>query len=193
MKQSRSSAQLVRMIVLALLAAMSVVLMFISFPILPVYPYLKVDFSDVPAIIAALVFSPPVGIVVLLFKCVLYYLVSGATDPIGVAANFIAGTILILPIAFLYRKYKNVGSIILGFVIGITLMSLAMSVLNYYVVLPAYSWLLGWEMTPAVIKTTVVAGVLPFNLLKGVIVGALFIPLFSSLRVWIEDKQKKFA
>src|SRR5699024_528627 len=63
-------------------------------------PYLKVDFSDVPALIAGLVFSPLAGILVVFLKNALYFVATGATDPIGVAANFIAGTLYVFPVAY---------------------------------------------------------------------------------------------
>src|SRR5699024_12864669 len=79
-------------------------------PLLP--PYLKVDFSDVPALIAGLVFSPLAGILVVFLKNALYFVATGATDPIGVAANFIAGTLYVFPVAYLYKRYKGVKSIV---------------------------------------------------------------------------------
>src|SRR5699024_11352396 len=63
-----------------------------------------------------------------------------------------------------------------------------MSVLNYFIVLPAYSLLVGMEMNDTIKLTSVVAGVLPFNFIKGVIVSLLFISLFMKLRDWIESK-----
>src|SRR5699024_6847738 len=150
--------------------------------------YLKVDFSDVPALIAGLVFSPLAGILVVFLKNALYFVATGATDPIGVAANFIAGTLYAFPVAYLYKRYKGVKSIVAGFVIGSFGMAVIMSVLNYFIVLPAYSLLLGLEMADTIKLTSVVAGVRPFNFIKGVIVSLLFSPLFMKLRDWIESK-----
>lgn len=193
MNINKNSSNLVKMIVLSLMAAVSLVLFFISFPLPLMPPYLKVDFSDVPALIAALIFSPLAGILVLFMKGLLYFLASGATDPIGVAANFIAGTIFITPVAYLYHKHKTLKSVIIGLSIGAVGMALIMSVLNYIIILPAYSWLVGMEMNDQIKWFSVVAGILPFNLIKGVIISVLFIPLFMKLHVWIEQKQNKLA
>ena len=182
------SSKLVKLVVLSLLATVSLVLFFISFPLPLLPPYLKVDFSDVPALIAGLVFSPLAGILVVFLKNALYFVATGATDPIGVAANFIAGTLYVFPVAYLYKKYKGVKSIVAGLVIGTFGMAIIMSVLNYFIVLPAYSLLVGMEMNDTIKLTSVVAGVLPFNFIKGVIVSLLFIPLFMKLRDWIESK-----
>lgn len=195
LNKSMQSTKLVKINVMAVMIAISVVLFFISFPVLPLYPYLKVDFSDVPALIVAFIFSPLAGIVVLCMKCLVYYLVSGATDPVGVATNFISGTIFLTPIAYLYHRFKGVKSIVVGIIVGIIAMSVAMSLLNYLFILQTFNWTLGfgWEMNESVKRTAVLAGVLPFSLIKGAVVSALFIPLFVSLQVWIKQKQKALA
>lgn len=190
MQVNNRSSKLVKLVVLSLMATVSLVLFFISFPLplLPT-PYLKVDFSDVPALIAGLIFSPLAGILVVLLKNALYFVASGATDPIGVTANFIAGSLFVFPVAYLYHKYKGVKSIITGLVIGTVGMAIIMSVLNYFLVLPAYAWLMGMEMNDTIKYTSVIGGVLPFNFIKGIIVSMLFVPLFIKLKQWIEDKQ----
>lgn len=184
-----SSSKLLKLIILALLGTISLVLFFLNFPLPFLPPYLKIDFSEVPALIAAFIFSPIAGIIVIGVKNLLYLAVSGAGDPIGVIANFLAGVMFVVPVAFLYHKYKGVKSIISGLVSGTVIMALGMSVLNYVFILPAYGWFMGWEMTEQVKWISVIAGVLPFNAIKGIIVGLLFVPLFIKMRSWIEQKQ----
>ncbi|HLR41669.1 MAG TPA: ECF transporter S component [Pseudogracilibacillus sp.] len=190
MRGSKSSSKLVKLVVLSLLATMSLILFFISFPLPLLPPYLKVDLSDIPALIAGLIFSPAAGVLVVFLKNALYFVAKGATDPIGVTANFIAGTIYIFPVAYLYHKYNGVKSIVAGLVIGTTVMAITMAVLNYYVILPAYVLLMGFdEMTQSVKFASVVGGILPFNFIKGIIISLLFVPLFMKLKVWIEEKR----
>jgi len=191
MKLNNHSSKLVKLVVLSLLGTISHVLFFISFPLPLLPPYLKVDFSDVPALIAGLIFSPLAGIIVVFMKNVLYFVASGATDPFGVAANFIAGTLYIFPVAYLYHKYRGVKSIISGLVIGTIGMTVVMSILNYLFILPAYAWLMGMEMNETIKWASVVGGVLPFNFVKGLIVGMLFVPVFIKLKQWIDEKQAK--
>lgn len=189
MMQSQRSSKLVKLVVLSLLAAISLVLFFISFPLPLLPPYLKVDFSDVPALLAGLIFSPLAGVVVVLIKNLLYFVASGATDPIGVTANFIAGSLFVFPVAYLYRRYQGVKSVVLGLIIGTVGMAVVMSVLNYFVILPAYSLLIGMEMNDTIKFGAVVAGVLPFNFIKGVIVSILFVPVFMKMSEWINQKR----
>lgn len=190
---SKQSSGLLKLIILALLGTISLVLFFLNFPLPFLPPYLKIDFSDVPALMASLIFSPLAGIIVVGVKNLLYLAISGAGDPIGVAANFLAGLMFVVPVSVIYHKFKKgTKSVVSGLVTGTVIMSIGMSVLNYFVILPAYGWFMGWEMTDQVIWTSVLAGVLPFNALKGIIVAVLFVPLFIKMRSWIEQQQTKF-
>nr|WP_211237410.1 ECF transporter S component [Paucisalibacillus globulus] len=187
------SSNLTRLIILSLLGAVSLLLFFINFP-LPLLPsYLKIDFSDVPAIMAALIFSPLAGVIVVVIKNVLYLAIGGG-DIVGVTANFLAGALLVLPIGILYHKYKSVKSIVSGLVTGTIIMAIGLGVFNYFILLPVYGLMMGWgDMTHAAKLSLVWIGILPFNIIKGIIVGLLFVPIFIKMRRWIEQQQAKFA
>ncbi|MDY0408758.1 hypothetical protein RWD45_09610 [Virgibacillus soli] len=70
-----------------------------------------------------------------------------------------------------------------------------MSVLNYLVILPIYAWFMGMEdmKIESVKRFAVLYGVLPFNLLKGIIVALVFVPIYTKTRTWIEQKQANFS
>ncbi|MDC3418288.1 ECF transporter S component [Aquibacillus salsiterrae] len=189
------SSKLLKLIIFALLGTISMVLMFLNFPLPFLPPYLKIDFSEVPALIAALLFTPIAGVIVEAIKNSLYLIYTGAGDPVGVVANFLAGSLFVVPVAIFYHKLKGVKSLLSGLITGTIVMAVGMSVLNYLVILPAYSWLMGLEemAIPSVKWASVIAGILPFNLLKGIIVSALFIPLFAKLRPWLEKKRITFT
>lgn len=189
MQKSQSSSKLLKLVVLSLLATMSLVLFFISFPLPLLPPYLKVDFSDIPALIAGMIFSPAAGVLVVFLKNLMYFVAKGATDPVGVVANFIAGTLYVFPVAYLYRKYSGINSIILGLTIGTVVMAVVMTILNYFIILPAYGMFVGVGFTDTAKWIAVIGGVLPFNFIKGVIVSILFVPLFFKLKEWIEKKK----
>src|SRR5690625_678840 len=193
MMKKNSSKGLVKMIVISLLAALSVVLFFISFPLPLLLPYLKVYFIDVPALIAGIIFSPLAGIIVVGLKNAVYLVATGVTDPVGILANFIAGSVFIFPVAYLYHRYKQMKSVVWGLVIGTVGMTIVMSILNYFIILPAYALLINLEMTPTIKLVTVMTGVLPFNIIKGVIVGLLFSLLFMKMKQWIEQKNIELA
>ena len=93
------SSNLLKLIILALMGSISMVLMLLNFP-LPILPqYLKVDFSEIPALIAAILFTPLAGVIVEGLKNTLYLIYTGAADPVGVVANFAAGVLFVVPAA----------------------------------------------------------------------------------------------
>src|SRR5699024_9145825 len=130
MTHSQSSRKLLKMIIIALLGTVSLFLFFLNFP-LPLLPaYLKIDFSDVSAILAAFVFSPVAGIAVVGIKNILYFATVGSGDPVGVLANFLAGVMFIVPVSFMYHKYrKGVKRIITRLISGKVVMTIEM----YYI------------------------------------------------------------
>lgn len=189
MKPRGQSSKLFKLITLSLMSTISLLLMLLDFP-LPFLPgFLKVDFSDVPALFAALIFSPVAGIIVEAMKNGLHFML-GSGDPIGASANFLAGVMFILPVSLLYHRFKSVKGVVSGLVTGTIVMTLGMSVLNYLVILPAYTWLMGFEIADSKMAY-ITAFIMPFNAVKGMIVGMLFVPLFVKMRPWFEQKQTK--
>ena len=76
-----------RLITISMLSAIAFVLTFIKFPIPFLPPYLTLDFSDVPSLLATFTFGPVAGIIVALVKNLLNYLFNMG-DPVGPFANF---------------------------------------------------------------------------------------------------------
>lgn len=191
--KTMQSSKLARLIILSLLGAISFLLFIFNFPIPPLPSFLKFDFSDLPAILATLIFSPLAGIIVVAVKNALY-MATGGGDLVGVLANFLAGALLVLPIGILYHRFKSVKSIVSGLVTGTVIMAIGMGIFNYFFLLPAYAFFMGWEeATHDLMMGIIVSGILPFNVIKGVFIGLIFVPVFIKMRRWIEQQQAKFA
>ncbi|QGH34259.1 ECF transporter S component [Gracilibacillus salitolerans] len=188
---SAQTSNLYRLIVISIMGTISVLLMFLNFPLpFPFIPaYLRIDVSDIPALIAGIIFSPVAGVVVVAIKNILYVLVTAISDPIGALANFFAGMLYVVPVSFMYMKYRSMKSVLIGLGIGTLLMTIGLTLLNYFLFIPAYSWFMGWEeMSESVKRSTVLVGILPFNLIKGIIVGIVFALIFTKLKNWIQKK-----
>ena len=171
------------MVSIGMLSSIAYLLMLLNFP-LPLFPnFLFVDFSDIPALIAALIFGPIAGILVELFKNVLNYVATGSQTgiPVGHIANFLAGIVFILPTYFVYNKLKTKKGMTMALIVGTVTMAGVMSVLNYFFILPAYTVLMGFPD----MRNLVVPAVLPFNILKGVIMSAIFMLLFIRMQAWV--------
>ncbi|MGX9290018.1 ECF transporter S component [Bacillus sp. A015] len=182
-----------RLVVTSMLSSISFVLILLDFPFPGLPAYLKIDFSDIPAIIAILIYGPGAGIAVEALKNVLHYLIQGSMSgvPVGQVANFIAGTLFILPVAFMFKKIKSAKGMAWSMIMGTLLMTVMMSILNYFLFLPAYTWFLNApELSDHALKTTITAGILPFNFIKGIIITIVFSFIFVKMRPWFENKRR---
>jgi riboflavin transporter FmnP len=184
------------MIAVGMLSSMSFVLMLLNFPLPALPPFLKVDFSDVPALIAAITMGPIAGILVAFFKNVLYWIFSGSPTgvPVGEIANFATSVLFMLPVYAIYRKFSTTKGLSIGLVTGVLAMAIGMSVLNYLIFLPMYTYFLNAPaLTGPVLRDTIVKGILPFNLIKGALLAAVVIVLFRTMKTWLEKQRAQFS
>ena len=56
---------------ISLLVAIAVVLMYFDFPIVPIFPWLKIDLSEVPALIGGFAYGPVIGGIIVVLKVIL--------------------------------------------------------------------------------------------------------------------------
>lgn len=179
-------------VTVGMLSGISFILMLLNFP-LPWFPaFLQIDFSDVPALIAAITMGPVAGILVELVKNVLDWVYTGAPEgiPVGHMANFVTGMLFIFPAYFVYKKIPSVKGLMIGLIISTIVMSIGMAALNYVAFLPMYTYLLG--MPQFDMYETVVLGILPFNIVKGILMFVVMTMLYRTMRVWIENQRRQY-
>ena len=122
----------------AILAAVSSVLMMISFSVPLVPSFLKMDISEMPALIATFSMGPISGVLVCLIKN-LINLPMTTTGGVGELSNFVLGACLVLPAGLIYRHRKNRVSALVGALIGSLCMALISLPSNYFVMYPIYT------------------------------------------------------
>ncbi|KRM90998.1 ECF transporter S component [Liquorilactobacillus cacaonum] len=180
-----------RYVISASLAGISYLLMFLSFVVIPLVPYMKVDFSDIPILFGMFILGPLGGIEIALIRSILYFLISGPSldNLIGVATNFIASLTLTLPIFFTLRNHHavNFWNIIRSIMFGTLSLTVILSLANYFVFMPLYMSILGMKLSMPLAKFVLI-GIVPFNLIKGLLVGIVFWVLFVKLREWIVSR-----
>ncbi|WP_050615464.1 ECF transporter S component [Bacillus testis] len=178
-----------RFVAIAMFSSIAYILMLLNFP-MPGFPvFLNVDFSDIPALLAAVIYGPLAGIVVEMLKNILDYAMTGSETgvPIGHMANFIAGIAFVLPSYFIYKKFTSKRGLVAGLSVATVFMAVLMGVLNYFVILPAYATFANWGvMTSAETRAMVITAIFPFNLIKGVLVTSITLILFGKLKGWLE-------
>lgn len=184
--QTRTTRNTKKMVGIAILGAMSFILINFSFPIVPGVSFLKVDFSDMPSIIGMFLYGPVGGIAIAFIRSLLHYLQTGgdAGFPIGDLTSFIASVSYLLPLYWIIRKKgTSLNRLILGSLAGTLTLTAVLSILNYYVVAPLYMLVFNFDLGPLV--QYVLYGVLPFNLAKGFLISVVFIVLFGKLKPWL--------
>jgi riboflavin transporter FmnP len=179
-----------KMIKISLLSALALILMYIDFPVIPLFPWLRIDLSDVPALIGAFGFGPLAGVLIELIKNIVIVLIKGTqTGFVGETANFLVGVSLILPAALVYHKKKNKKNAIVGMVLGAVCMEVVGIVANIYFLLPAY----GMQMSPAESIKYITVGLLPFNGIKALMVSVLTYVLYKRISVSVFKAEPNFG
>ena len=123
---------------IAMLSAVSTVLMFFSFNV-PLMPsFIKMDLSELPALIASFTFGPVAGVTVCLVKNLINVMFS-TTGGVGELSNFILGSLFVAPAGFIYQKIKTKKGAVLASFVGAATMAMCSVITNYYVVYPVYT------------------------------------------------------
>ena len=181
------------MVKISVLAVISFILMFFEFALVWLAPpFMKLDISDLPALIGAFSLGPMAGVIIQLLKNLLNLLIEGSTTGgVGELANFVVGSVFAYTAGAFYYGKKNFKNAIIGLVIGTIAMTIVISLANYYFMFPFYAKLFGWplqdlvEMGTAIngkivdMKTMVIYAIVPFNILKGIVLTALTILIYK--------------
>lgn len=130
----------------ALLSALSFVLMYLEFPIGIVPPWLKLDFSDLPAVLAAFSLGPVAGVICQVVKVLLFTLIHGTTSGfIGELGNLLMGIALVLPAGLIYKYKHNRKFALISMIVGIVSMTVMSFISNYFLLIPVYAEMMGLE------------------------------------------------
>lgn len=122
----------------AMLSAIAFILMFMDFSV-PFMPgFIKLDISELPALIGTFAMGPASGVIICLVKNILHLLIT-TTGGVGELSNFVLGVAFVLPAGLLYKYKKNRKSALIGSLAGALIMALFSLPSNYFVVYPFYT------------------------------------------------------
>lgn len=181
-----------KLVYTALMAALSVVLSEVLKFNVPFMPsFITFDFSDVPALLAALTMGPVSGVAVALIKN-LEGLITSMTGGVGELSNFILCACLVLPAGLIANKSAKYSHVIPACLCGAAVMAGVSLASNYFVVYPIYTAIMPMEVivgmyrailpsADTLFKCLLIFNV-PFTFVKGVIASAVAIPLYKRLR-----------
>jgi riboflavin transporter FmnP len=196
MKLQTSTPSVHSLTTTALLATMAAILMFFDFA-LPIFPsFIKMDFSEIPGLIATISMGLHAGVMVELIKN-LVNLTHTQTGGIGEMASFLIGSALVIPTGLLYRRKQTRSGAVVASGVGVITMSTAAAFLNYFVLIPLYSDFIPIntiiamysEINPYAntLPRLILTSIVPFNILKGACVTAMSFMLYRKIpRVFLE-------
>lgn len=127
-----------KLAVTAVMAAVAAVLMFMSFSV-PIMPsFIKLDLSELPALIASFALGPASGVAVCFLKN-LVNLPTTTTSGVGELCNFLLGAAFVLPAGLLYKKIQGRKGALAGSLAGAAAMAILSLPINYFVTYPFYA------------------------------------------------------
>ncbi len=167
------------MVTVSLLSALSYVLMLLESP--PFIGFLRLELSDIPALIGAFQFGPLAGVVVELIKNLIKAITATKTAGIGELANFLVSVAYVVPAAYLYKKLSNKYKGLISFSVATVCMAICGILVNYFITIPLYASLYGGMENVLAAATAisgikdkltlVLYGITPFNIVKGIFLG----------------------
>lgn len=192
--QSARSASRVRarnLAVTAMLSAVAFVLMFLDFPIPFLIPaFVKMDFSELPALLAAFSLGPVYGVAVCLVKNLIHLAIT-TTGGAGEVCNFLLGACFTFAAGLLYQRVKSRKGTLAGALVGAVIMAVLSVPLNYYISYPIYTKFMPIdailnmyrEIRPnsgGLLECLIVFNA-PFTLVKGLLTTALCFLIYKPL------------
>ena len=139
-KRRSSSLSARNMAVAGMLSAVAFVLMFLDFPIpMLIPPFVKMDFSDLPALLGAFALGPVYGVLISLLKNILHIVIAGTTTACaGELGNFLMGAVFAASAGWIYRRKKDRKGALIAALLGALIMGILSVPINYFVTYPAY-------------------------------------------------------
>lgn len=165
----------------AMLGALAFIIMLIEFPLFA--EFLKLDFSDIVAMIGGITMGPLAAVAIQFIKNLLKVVIISRTAGIGELANLIVGIAYVLPAIIIYHKVKSNKGLTLGLIAGGLTMIIIACLTNFFILLPLYWSFLSQEtMTIAARWTFVQTVILPFNVVKAILVSIVTFGIHISLK-----------
>lgn len=198
MKTNKWSIQ--KLIYTGMLAAVAGVLMSLEFSVPMMPPFYKVDFSDVPSIVAVFLMGPAAGASVEIIKILIKLFTVGTNSMyVGEFSNLIGMVLYIFPLWFIYQKLGGTRkAAIQAMAVSVVIRTAFACFCNACITLPMYAAAMGVSLdevvrmvaavNPAIqdLNGFIILATIPFNILKiglNYIVGHLLYSRLLASRV----------
>ncbi len=187
-----------KLVTCAMLGAVASVLMFFNFNVPFMPPFIKMDFSELPALIAAFSYGPTAGITVCFIKN-LVNLITGSTGGAGELSNFMLGCMFVIPAGIIYNKFKSKKGAFAGALTGVVSMALFSVIINYYIIYPVYTAIMPVEAIMAMYQAVLpsvknlwqalIIFNMPFTFIKGMLNLVMCMVIYKPLSPLLKGRK----
>ncbi len=180
---------------IAIMSAVAFVIMLVETP--PLFStFLKIDFSDIVAIIVGFSIGPLAGVAVQLIKNLLHLMMS-TTSGVGELGNFLVGGAFVFVAGHIYHQNKTRKQAVFSLIAGSLAMIIMAIVANVFILLPLYASVLGFktemivELTSSVnpwvtdLTSFVLFAIAPFNLIKVILVSVVTFVIYKKISKYL--------
>ncbi|EFY02091.1 ECF transporter S component [Streptococcus dysgalactiae subsp. dysgalactiae] len=181
-----------KMVMVAILSAISFVLMLFSFAIIPGADFLKIEFSVIPVLLGLVLMDLKSAYLILFLRSLLKLFLNnrGVNDFIGLPMNIIAIALFVTAFALVWNRKKTLSQYVFASLLGTGLLTFGMVVLNYIFAIPLYAKFANFDIGAYIgVAKYMVAMVIPFNLVEGLIFAIAFYFVYIASKSILERYQ----
>ena len=200
MSPTQHSISVRKLVATAIMSAIAFVLMFLDFSIPIVPSFLKMDFSEFPALLTAFAYGPVYGIAVCLIKNV-FHLFLSATLGVGELSNFLLGVCFVVPAGLIYKRRRTFKGAVVSAAVGNLTMALFCLPINLFLIYPMYEKFVGFPM-PVILELyqAILPGVrsiaeaiaifnIPFTFVKGLVSVIVTFLIYKRIAPLLKDRK----
>ena len=202
LKLKRESISATRCIALtAMLSAVSVIFQYLEFPIPFLIPdFIKMDFSDLPALIASFGMGPLPAVAVCFVKNFFHFITATTTGGVGELSNFLLSSVFVVTAGVFYHFWRSRKGALLGSLVGALAMGLLCIPINYFVTYPIYYNFIPEDVILTMyqkilhvdsILTSIVVFNFPFTFLKGALCTVIALLVYKRISPFLKGKKEK--
>ena len=181
-----------KMVAIAMLGAITTILMYFETPLPFFPPFLKLDVSNIGIIVGAFLFGPT-AVIPIAFIPNFFHFLSSSSGGAGQLANFLLSCAYGIPAGILYKSIHTKKGAVVGCLTGTLCATVAGAFTNMYIIIPFYAnvmlmpleriWAACAAVNPLIVdlNTYIIYGAVPFNLLKYSVISIITIVIYKPI------------
>ena len=183
-------------VMLSLFSVLAFVVSLFKIPLFSALPIYKLDLGESVVLLGGLCLGPINGVLIALIKAIISLVLRGSRTLMlsEFTDFFVSATLTFTSSIYIKKTNDKLKNLIIGSLIGTVLRSFLSSILNYYVLIPAFSSIFNFSVYSLIMKSRKIAPAidslfkftmfitLPFNLVKSIISCTTAILIYKNIK-----------